>query len=68
MYEMENVNVMHGRCVGPGMNGKYVRISNTNLYRVLKFLACCHLFPVFVSVPICSCMSHFVLCHICTHV
>ena len=66
MSEMEIVDVMRGRCVGPGMSGRHVRISNTILYRVLKFLACCHLFPVFVSIPIRSCMSHFVLYHICT--
>ena len=68
MSEMDNADVTCGRCVGPGMSGRHERIFNTTMYRVLKFCVCCHLFPVFVSVPVCSCISPFILCHICPRV
>ena len=65
MSEMENIDVMHGSFVGLGMSGRHGRISDSIVYQVLQFHVCCHSFPVFVSVPVHSCMSHFVLCHIC---
>jgi hypothetical protein len=69
IYEwMDIVDVICGRCVVPGMSGSHVKNWNTAVCSVLQSCGCCRLFPVFVSVPVRSCMSHFVLCHSCTRV
>jgi len=68
MSEMENVAVLGGRCVGPGMSERHIRISNTNVYRVLKFRVCCYLFLflfLFQYVLVCLISFFVTFAHIC---
>ena len=69
MNGIENLELICVRCGGPWnrwrhvwKTGFFIPISGTAVCFVSSFHMCCHLFPIFVSSPLCSFMSSFFVC------